>query len=62
MFLMIFAFIQHCLPCQRNQRTRIYENPALALPIYILFDRMGLDLVFRLPVTELGFKGILVMT
>jgi hypothetical protein len=62
MFLMIFAFIQHCYPCQRHQKTRIYEHPALTLPIYSIFDRMGLNLVFGLPVTERGFKGILVMT
>ncbi len=33
MFLMIIAFIQHCLPCQRHKRTRIYEHPAFPLPI-----------------------------
>jgi hypothetical protein len=61
-FLMIIAFIQHCLPCQRHQKTRIYEHPPLALPIYSIFDRMGLDSVFGLPVTERGFKGISGMT
>ena len=59
---MIIAFIQHFLPCQHLQRTRIYEHPAIALPIYSIFDRMRLDLVFGLSVTERGFKGILVMT
>ena len=58
MFLMIVAFIQRCLTCQRHHRTRIYEHPALALPIYGIFDRMGLDLVFGLPTTARGYIGI----
>ena len=45
-----------------STKTRIYEHSALALPKYSIFVRMASDLVFGLPVTERGFKGILVMT
>ena len=58
----ITTFIEHCLPCQRHHKSRIYEHPALALPMHGIFDRLGMDLVFGLPVTADGFKGILVLT
>ena len=48
--------------CPKFERARIYDHPAKALPILGLFDRDGIDLVFVLPLTLEGFKGILVLT
>ena len=42
--------------------TPVIEHPALALPITKIFDRIGVDLVFGLPETAEGFKGLLVIT
>ena len=51
-----------CMVCQQFERARIYDHPARALPILGLFDRVGIDLVFGLPLTLEGFKGILLIT
>ena len=38
------------------------EHPAKAIEITGIFDRIGIDLVFGLPVDEEGNKGMLVIT
>ena len=35
---------------------------ARALPVKRIFDRVGIDLVFGLPVTKDGYRGIIVFT
>ena len=57
----IQAYLSNCLPCLRHQNFRIQEHPALAIPITGILDRIQLDLVFGLPETENGNKGILVI-
>jgi len=54
--------INNCLPCKRHQDKRIMDHPAKALPITGMLDRVGMDLVFGLPETSSGYKGILVIT
>jgi hypothetical protein len=61
MFKEIQAYLSNCLPCLRHQNFRIQEHPALAIPITGILDRIQLDLVFGLPETENGNKGILVI-
>ena len=54
--------VKNCLTCQRHQKTKILEHPALALPVESIFDKVGIDLVVSLPETMEGYKGILVIT
>ena len=62
MIELIIQIIAACMVCQQFERARIYDHPAKALPILGLFDRVGIDLVFGLPLTLEGFKGILLIT
>jgi hypothetical protein len=57
----VIQIIAACMVCQQFERARIYDHPAKALPILGLFDRVGIDLVFGLPLTLEGFKGILLL-
>ena len=52
--------INRCLICIRNNRAQKVANPAIAIPVNGLFDKVGMDLVFGLPESKDGFKGILV--
>lgn len=54
--------VKQCRPCLRHQKTPIQEHPALAIPVTGLMDRIDMDLVFGLPETENGYKGIFVIT
>ncbi len=61
MIEVIIQIIAACIVCQQFERTRIYDHPAKALTILGLFDRVGIDLVFGLPLTLEGYKGILLI-
>ncbi len=52
--------ISQCGPCIRHQKVRVEEQPAIAIPITGVFDRVGLDCIFGLPVSN-GYVGILVI-
>jgi hypothetical protein len=54
--------VLYCTQCKRNEPDRINDHPARALAITGIFDRVGIDLVFGLPETQEGFKGIIVIT
>ena len=54
-------FIKNCLVCIRHQKTNVLEHPALALPIRDINDRVQADLVFGLPLTKRGNKGIILI-
>lgn len=56
------SVIKNCLTCLRFSKTPIIEHPALAIRVNDVFDRIGIDLVFGLPETEEGYKGIMVIT
>ena len=56
------TIVKNCNICIRNEPKRIMNNPAIALPITGLFDRVGIDLVFGLKETPDGYKGILLVT
>ena len=58
----ISFIINTFLTCFRNQLIPVQEQPALALPITGIFDRIGIDLVFGLPETAEGFRGVMVIT
>ncbi|RNA33091.1 hypothetical protein BpHYR1_052347 [Brachionus plicatilis] len=53
------AIVQSCEVCKRNNFAPAKEHPAKAITINGIFDRIGIDLVFGLPVTEEGFTGIM---
>ena len=55
-------FISKCMRCHKHNTFKRISAPALALPIKGSSDRIGIDLVFGLPVTTDGYKGILVIT
>ena len=57
----VIQIIAACMVCQQFERARIYDHPAKALQILGLFDRVDIDLVFGLPLTLEGFKGILLL-
>ena len=50
--------ISNCMICIRHQKVPIWEHPALSLPIGEVMDRVQIDYIFGLPVTENGFKGV----
>lgn len=58
----VAKFIAQCEVCLRNQKVRHYDQPARAIAVTELFERVGIDLVFGLPETDDGYIGICVMT
>ena len=58
----VFRHVELCTTCLRNDKKPKMENGAHSLPVGGLFDRIGIDLVFGLPTTEDGYRGILVIT
>jgi hypothetical protein len=55
-------YVNNCLTCLRFKKGITYDHPALALPIHDVMERIGIDLVLGLPLTEEGHNGILVIT
>ena len=55
-------FIRQCTVCLRNDKKGGMENEAKCLTVGSLFDRIGIDLVFGMPTTADGYRGILVIT
>jgi hypothetical protein len=58
----IVEFIDNCTTCLRNSKRGNLETEAKSLIESGLFDRIGIDLVFGLPVTKEGYHGVLVIT
>ena len=54
--------IDKCLTCVRHQKVQTKRQPAIALQVDGIFDRIGMDIVLGLPKTQRGFKGVLVIT
>ena len=54
--------IKKCLTCQRNEGAPILDHEAKALKVTGIFDRIGVDLVFGLPMTNEGYIGVIVIT
>ena len=54
-------YVKKCIPCIKNNKSRVFEHPAQAISIENMFERIGIDLVFGLPETEDGYTGILVI-
>ena len=54
--------VKECQTCQRHQKQIASNHPAIALEVNGIFDRIGIDLVFGLPGSEEGYKGLLVIT
>ena len=53
--------ISQCDICIKHERLKLVNNPALALNIDNIFDRMGMDIVMGLPTTHDGYHAILVV-
>ena len=63
MFDDVKKVVEACLTCIRHQKKLLVHQPAVAIEITKeLFNRIGIDLVFGLPTTESGYKGIMVIT
>ena len=58
----IVTCIKNCETCARQKKEAELNHPAIALKVTGLFDRIGIDLVFGLPETQVGFIGIMVIT
>lgn len=58
----IIECVQQCIVCQRHQKIKPKSHKALSTVITGLFDQIGIDCVFGLPVTDEGFCGIVVIT
>ena len=54
--------ISNCRNCKENHRVIPVEHPAKATFIRNVGERIGIDLVFGLPVSEDGYNGICVIT
>ena len=54
--------IKLCKQCKEYKTERVVDHPAKATEIVTVFQRIGLDLVFGLPITTEGYKGLLVIT
>ena len=54
--------VSQCEECRKDHRVVPMEHPAKALNVNGIFDRVGMDLTFGLPVTKEGFNGLLVIT
>lgn len=52
---------RNCLECLRNNKCKIINHPALAIPILGIFDKICLDLSFGFEQTPEGYIGILVI-
>ncbi|RNA17493.1 hypothetical protein BpHYR1_014656 [Brachionus plicatilis] len=46
--------------CIRHQKVPVLDHPAMSLPINDVMDRVQIDYVFGLPLTQDGYKGIAV--
>ncbi|RNA15930.1 KRAB-A domain-containing 2-like [Brachionus plicatilis] len=46
--------------CIRHQKVPEWDHPAMSLPINDVMDRVQIDYVFGLPLTQDGYKGIAV--
>jgi hypothetical protein len=53
--------ISQCDICIKHERLKLVNNPALALNVDNIFDRMGMDIVMGLPTTNEGYHAILVV-
>ena len=54
-------FIDNCKECQRNHPVKIFDHPARSLEVSELFNKVHIDLIFGLPVSEDGYCGILLI-
>jgi hypothetical protein len=54
--------LKTCEGCHRNQIVPEERHPAKATEILHIHDRFGIDLVFGLPESKEGFKGLVVIT
>jgi len=62
MFHDVENVIENCRNCKENHRIIPVEHPARATFIRDVGERIGIDLVFRLPISEDGYNGICVIT
>ena len=58
----VYQVVKSCATCHRNQKVPSKEHSAIALPVTNLFDRIGIDLILGLPITNEKYNGILVIT
>ena len=52
----------YCMTCLHFEKSKKNEHLAISIPVHDLHDRIGIDLVFGLPLTSEGYKGIMVIT
>ena len=57
----IELFIKKCIPCVRNKNFIPLEHPAKAIPVYAIFDRIGMDVTGNFPASKDGFIKLLVI-
>ncbi|RNA16920.1 Transposon Ty3-I Gag-Pol poly, partial [Brachionus plicatilis] len=50
--------ISNCMVCIRHQKVPVWDHTAMSLPINDVMDRVKIDYVFGLPLTQDGYKGI----
>ena len=57
----IELYIKKCIPCVRNKNFTPLEHPAKAIPVYAIFDRIGMDITGNFPPSKDGFIKLLVI-
>jgi hypothetical protein len=55
------TYISKCINCLRNKKFINLEHPARALKVTFIFERIGMDIVSGLPVTNSKYSKILVI-
>ena len=53
--------VSACLTCQRHQKVPAKFHPAQAIVVDGIFDEVGIDLVFGLPLTKDKYCGLFVL-
>jgi RNase H-like domain found in reverse transcriptase/Reverse transcriptase (RNA-dependent DNA polymerase)/Integrase zinc binding domain/Integrase core domain/Ty3 transposon capsid-like protein/Chromo (CHRromatin Organisation MOdifier) domain len=51
--------VEHCQDCLTSKDHDVVNAPAKATPITNVFDRIAIDLMFGLPLSSEGYKGLL---
>lgn len=58
----VSKIVKNCEICIRHDNKGMKEHKSLSLPITNINDRIGIDLVFGLPISTKGYSGIMVIT
>ena len=53
------CIVGRCMTCQRHEKVPAVNHPALAIEVTGIHDRISVDLILGLPLTDEGYLGII---